>query len=228
MQAPAPERLIAGGSPTPAMLAHVLVSKDADHLPLYRQSKIFARLGVELERSPLAGWAGGACWWLDMLHERLGRHVLASDHLFADDTPVPGLDPGRGRTKTGRLWVYAGDQRGWAGSEPPAAVFFFEPDRKAERPKAHLTGYRGTLHVDGCAGFERLTTDGQIVLTACWAHIRRKFYEIAASQTGAPASRTPQPNEPRMARTSMTTCLLCSQSPGGRASIRPPMRRMHR
>ncbi len=185
VQAPAPERLIAGGLPTPAMLAHVLVSKYADHLPLYRQSKMFARLGVELERSTLAGWVGGACWWLDMLHERLGRHVFASDHLFADDTPVPVLDPGRGRTKTGRLWVYARDQRGWAGPEPPAAVFVFEPDRKAERPKAHLTGYRGTLHVDGYAGFERLTTDGQIVLAACWAHTRRKFYEIAEAD-GSP------------------------------------------
>ncbi len=183
-QAPAPERVIAGGLATPALITHVLVSKYADHLPLYRQSRIFARHGVELERSTLAGWVGGACWWLGALHERLGKHVFASDHIFADDTPIPVLDPGRGRTKTGRLWVYARDQRGWAGPEPPAAICYYEPDRKAERPKAHLAGYRGTLHVDGYAGFEQLTR-GDIRLAACWAHTRRKFYEIAKAD-GAP------------------------------------------
>ena len=184
-QAPAPERVIAGGIATPALLAHVLVSKYADHIPLYRQSGILTRLGVELERSTLAGWVGGACWWLDMLHERLGRHVFASDHLFADDTPIPVLDPGRGRTKTGRLWVYARDQRGWSGPEPPAAICFYEPDRKAERPRSHLINYRGTLHVDGYAGFEQLTVCGHITLAACWAHTRRKFYEIAEAD-GSP------------------------------------------
>jgi transposase len=184
-QAPAPERVIAGGLATPALLAHVLVSKYADHIPLYRQSGILTRLGVELERSTLAGWVGGACWWLDMLHERLARHVFASDHLFADDTPIPVLDPGRGRTKTGRLWVYARNQRGWSGPEPPAAICFYEPDRKAERPRSHLACYRGTLHVDGYAGFEQLTADGHITLAACWAHTRRKFYEIAQAD-GSP------------------------------------------
>ena len=185
VQAPAPERVIAGGLATPALLAHVLVSKYADHIPLYRQSGILNRLGIELERSTLAGWVGGACWWLDMLHERLGRHVFASDHLFADDTPIPVLDPGRGRTKTGRLWVYARDQRGWSGPEPPAAICFYEPDRKAERPRSHLINYRGTLHVDGYAGFEQLTVCGHITLAACWAHTRRKFYEIAEAD-GSP------------------------------------------
>jgi transposase len=110
-QAPAPERPIAGGLATPALLAQVLVSKYCDHTPLYRQSQIFARLGVDLDRSTLAAWVGGACWWLDALYERLCANMFASDHLFADDTPVPVLDPGRGRTKTGRLWVYARDQR---------------------------------------------------------------------------------------------------------------------
>ncbi len=185
VQAPAPERVIAGGLATPALLAHVLVSKYADHLPLYRQAQIFARLGVELGRSTLAGWVGGACWWLDALHERLGHHIFASGHLFADDTPMPVLDPGRGRTKTGRLWVYARDQRGWSGPEPPAAICFYEPDRKAERPKSHLSTYRGILHVDGYAGFEQLTADGKITLAACWAHTRRKFYEIAQAD-GSP------------------------------------------
>lgn len=185
VQASAPERLIAGGLATPALLAQVLVSKYCDHTPLYRQSQIFARHGVDLARSTLAGWVGGACWWLEALHDRLAKNVFASDHLFADDTPVPVLDPGRGRTKTGRLWVYAREQRPWAGPEPPAAVYVFAPDRKAERPVAHLQHFKGVLHVDGYAGFEQLTAKGDIVLAACWAHTRRKFYDVAQA-TGSP------------------------------------------
>lgn len=181
----APERVIAGGLATPALLAHVLVSKYCDHTPLYRQSQIFARHGVDLARSTLAGWVGGACWWLEALHDRLAKNVLASDYLFADDTPVPVLDPGRRRTKTGRLWVYAREQRGWAGPEPPAAVYMFAPDRKAERPAGHLAIYKGVLHVDGYAGFETLTKAGNIELAACWAHTRRKFYDVVQA-TGSP------------------------------------------
>lgn len=184
-QAPAPERVIAGGLATPALIAHVLISKYCDHLPLYRQSQMFARQGVELERSTLAGWVGGACWWLDALHDQLGNHIFASNHLFADDTPLPVLDPGRRRTKTGRLWVYARDQHGWAGPEPPVAIYFYAPDRKAERPKDHLKNYKGILHVDGYAGFEQLTANDDIRLAACWAHTRRKFYEIAQAD-GSP------------------------------------------
>jgi transposase len=169
-QAPAPPRAIAGGLATPALLAQVLIAKYCDHTPLYRQSQIFARHGVELERSTLAGWVGGACWWLDTLHEALCANVFASEHLFADDTPVPVLDPGRGRTKTGRLWVYARDDRRWAGPAPPAAVYIFAPDRRAERPVAHLQHFKGVLQVDGYAGFEQLTRRGQVTLAACWAH----------------------------------------------------------
>ncbi len=179
VQAAAPERPIAGGLATPALLAQVLIAKYCDHTPLYRQSQIFARHGVDLSRSTLAGWVGGACWWLEALHERLCKNVFASDHLFADDTPFRVLDPGRGRTKTGRLWVYAREQRPWAGPEPPAAVYLFAPDRKAERPASHLGRFKGVLHVDGYAGFERLAVNGDIVLAACWAHTRRKFYEVA-------------------------------------------------
>ena len=186
-QAAAPERPIASGLATPALLAQVLVAKYCDHTPLYRQAQILARHGVEIDRSTLAGWVGGACWWLDALHEKLCRHVFASDHLFADDTPVPVLDPGRGRTKTGRLWVYARDQRAWGGPAPPAAVYLFAPDRKAERPAAHLEDFKGILHVDGYAGFETLTGDGDVVLAACWAHARRKFYDVAEA-TGSPVA----------------------------------------
>ncbi|MDR7222253.1 transposase [Aminobacter aminovorans] len=186
-QVAAPERLIAGGLATPALLAQVLVSKYCDHTPLYRQSQIFARHGVDLARSTLAGWVGGACWWLEALHERLVKNVFASNHLFADDTPVPVLDPGRGRTKTGRLWVYAREQRPWAGPEPPAAVYLFAPDRKAERPVSHLQHFKGVLHVDGYAGFEQLAARGDIVLAACWAHTRRKFYDVVEA-TGSPVA----------------------------------------
>lgn len=185
VQAPAPERVIAGGLATPALLAQVLVAKYCDHTPLYRQSQIFARQGVGLARSTLAGWVGGACWWLEALYGRLAKSILASDYLFADDTPVPVLDPGRGRTKTGRLWVYVREQRGWAGPEPPAALYMFAPDRKAERPAGHLASYKGVLHVDGYVGFESLTKPGHIKLAACWAHTRRKFYEVAQA-TGSP------------------------------------------
>jgi transposase len=184
-QAPAAERPIAGGLATPALLAQVLVSKYCDHTPLYRQSQIFARHGIDLPRSTLAGWVGGACWWLEALHERLARNLFASDHLFADDTPVPVLDPGRGRTKTGRLWVYAREQRAWGGPEPPAAVYLYAPDRKAERPASHLEHFRGVLHVDGYAGFDPLSDKGNVVLAACWSHTRRKFYEVAQA-TNAP------------------------------------------
>lgn len=188
MQAAAPERVIAGGLATPALLAHVLISKYCDHLPLYRQSQIFARHDVDLCRSTLAGWVGGACWWLEALHGRLCKNVFASDHLFADDTPIPVLDPGRGRTKTARLWVYARDQRPWGGPEPPAAIYLFAPDRKAERPVAHLADFRGILHVDGYVGFEQLADKEGITLAACWSHARRKFYDVAEATGSAVAA----------------------------------------
>jgi hypothetical protein len=159
-QAPAPDRPIAKGLATPGLIAHVLVSKYCDHTPLYRQAQIFAWHGARIERSTLAGWVGGACWWLEPLQARLAAHVFASTKLFADDTPLPVLDPGRGRTKTGRLWVYARDDRPWAGPEPPAAVYFYSPDRKAVRPASHLERFRGVLQVDGYAGFETLAAKG--------------------------------------------------------------------
>ncbi len=184
-QAPAPERPIAKGMASPGLLAHVLVSKYCDHTPLYRQTQIFARHGVEIDRSTLANWVGGACWWLEPLQVRLAAQVFGSGKIFADDTPIPVLDPGRGRTKTGRLWVYTRDDRPWSGPDPPAAVYFYSPDRKAERPASHLEGFRGILQVDGYAGFERLTVAGDIVLAACWAHARRKFYDVHEA-TGSP------------------------------------------
>lgn len=122
---------------------------------------------------------------METLQERIAAHLLGSTKLFADDTPVPVLDPGRGRTKTGRLWVYVRDDRPWLGPDPPAALYRFSPDRKGERPAAHLQGFAGVLQVDGYQGFERLTDGGAIVLAACWAHTRRKYYDVFEA-TGSP------------------------------------------
>ena len=216
VQADAPERVIAGGSASPALLAHVLISKYCDHLPLYRQSRIFARQGIDLERSTLAGWVGGACWWLEALYNRLGKAVLASDQLFADDTPLPVLDPGRRRTKTGRLWVYVRDQRGWSGSDPPAAYFVYEPDRRAVRPKAHLDTFTGILQVDGYAGFEQVTGKGDVVLAACWAHARRKFYDIAKADDSPIAEEALR----RIAEIYAVEARIRGQDPPGRLTRR--------
>jgi transposase len=181
MQAPAPERPIDGGMATEALLAHVLVNKYADHLPLYRQAQIFARQGVTLDRSTLCNWVGRACWWLAPLHDLVLSTVLTSPKVFADDTTLPVLDPGRGRTKTGRLWCYAVDNRPWCGPGHPAAAYVYSADRKGEHPQMHLRGFRGLLQVDGYAGFARLVGTGDDdapQLAFCWAHVRRKFYDI--------------------------------------------------
>src|SRR4051794_24691995 len=181
VQAPAPERPITGGMATEALLAHVLVAKFSDHLPLYRQSQIFARQGIELDRSTLCDWVGRACWWLEPLWRLLRRHVMGSTRIFADDTPLPVLDPGRGRTKTGRLWGYAVDDRPWCGSTPPAVVYLYAEDRRGEHPAAHLSEFQGVLQVDGYSGFKSLLDNrppGTIRLAFCWAHCRRRFYEI--------------------------------------------------
>jgi transposase len=188
VQAPAPERPITGGMATEALLAQVLVNKYVDFLPLYRQTQIFARQGIELDRSTLADWVGRACWWLEPLWHLLHRHVMGSTRIFADDTPLPVLDPGRGRTKTSRLWGYAVDDRSWQGSTPPAVVFFYAEDRKGEHPAAHLAEFQGVLQVDGYSGFKSLLerrSPGKIRLAFCWAHCRRRFYEIHQA-TGSP------------------------------------------
>src|SRR5215218_3944608 len=188
VQAPAPERPITGGMATEALLAHVLVAKYADFLPLYRQAAIFARQGIDLDRSTLCDWVGRACWWLEPLWRLLHRHVMASTRIFADDTRLPVLDPGRGRTKTGCLWGYAIDDRPWNGSTPPAVVYLYAEDRKGERPARHLAEFRGVLQVDGYGGFKGLLGSrppGEIQLAFCWAHCRRRFYEIHQA-TGSP------------------------------------------
>jgi transposase len=152
VQAPTPPRLVEGGIPTEATVAHVLVAKYADHLPLYRQSQIYARQGVNLDRSTLADWVGKAAFLLRPIHGRLFERLKASDKLFADETTAPVLDPGRGRTKTGQLFAYARDDRPWGGIDPPGVAYLYAPDRKAGNVVRHLQGFVGVLQVDGYAG----------------------------------------------------------------------------
>jgi len=182
--APAPDRLLNGGMATEALVAHIVVSKFCDHLPLYRQAGMLARLGVILDRSTLANWVGRACWWLTPLYDLVVSTVLSSSKVFADDTTLPVLDPGRGRTKTGRLWCYAVDDRPWCGPGHPAAAYVYSQDHKGERPARHLAGFEGVLQVDGYAGFKRLAgdrKDGSVKLAFCWAHMRRRFFEFHAA-----------------------------------------------
>lgn len=186
-QAPAPAMPTPRGRATPATLAHLLVSKYCDHLPLYRQSEIYARDGVDLDRSTLCDWVGQAVWLLQPIVDGIRRHVFAAEKIHGDDTTVPVLSPGLGRTKTGRLWVYVRDDRPFCGTAPPAAVYFYSPDRGGEHPAAHMAGFTGFLQADGYAGFEALyeprhnaegmIANAGITEVACWAHCRRKFYD---------------------------------------------------
>ncbi|MGA2814225.1 MAG: IS66 family transposase [Candidatus Acidiferrum sp.] len=188
VQAMAPSRPIERGIAGPALLAHVLVSKYCDHLPLYRQSEIYARQGVPLERSTLAEWVGGCSRLLQPLVEALRRHVMSASKLHGDDTPVPVLAPGMGKTKTGRLWTYVRDDRPAGDGQPPAVWFCYTPDRKGEHPRAHLSTFAGTLQADGYAGFEQIYAAGKIQEAACWAHVRRKFYDLQAAHNSPVAS----------------------------------------
>jgi len=182
--APAPERPIDGGMATEALVVQVVVSKFCDSLPLYRQSKMFERQGINLDRSALSNWVGRACWWLTPLYELLLNTALSSAKLFADDTTLPVLDPGRGKTKTGRLWCYAVDDRTWSGPGHPIAAYVYSEDRKNIRPAHHLADFRGVLQVDGYDGFKRLAdsrTDASVTLAFCWTHMRRAFYDFHVS-----------------------------------------------
>ena len=181
VQAEAPSRPIAGGMAGPGLLAHVLVSKYGDHLPLYRQQQIYAREGVELERSTLASWVGGASRLREPLVGALRRHVMAAQKLHADDTPVPVLAPGNGKTKTGRLWTYVRDDRSAGDKSPPAVWFAYTADRKGEHPQAHLSKFTGTLQADAYAGYNRVYETGRVREAGCMAHVRRKFYDLVAA-----------------------------------------------
>jgi transposase len=178
VQQPAPSRPIARGIAGPGLLAHILVSKYADHLPLYRQSEIYARQGVPLERSTMAQWVGECSRLMEPLTEALARHVLSAQKLHADDTPLPVLEPGRGRTKTGRLWTYVRDDRPWGSSDPPAVLFRYSPNRRGEHPQRHLAHFEGVLQADAYAGFREIYESGRVTEAACWAHARRGFHDL--------------------------------------------------
>jgi len=186
--APAPDHAIARGRAGAGLLAHIVVSKYDDHLPLYRQAEIFAREGVELETSTLSGWVGATAAALQPLIDALATDVMTSDTLHVDDTPVPVLAPGAGKTKTGRLWTYVRDERPFGGERPPAALFFYSPDRKGEHPRAHLKDFRGVIHADGYAGFNELFAGDRVTEAGCWAHVRRKFFDVHAA-IGAPIAK---------------------------------------
>lgn len=182
VQAPMPSLPIERGRPGPMLLAHVLVSKYCDHLPLYRQSEIYARSGVELDRSTLAGWVGAMAALLRILRDRIGVHARSGDTIHADDTTVPVLDPGKGKTKTGRLWTLVRDERPWGSAVPPAAFYAYSPDRKGKHAHELLSGCRGFLHADAYAGFDKLYIENvpggmmPLIQVACWAHARRDLY----------------------------------------------------
>jgi len=184
MQAPLPSLPIERGRPGPGLLAHVAVSKYADGLPLYRQSEIYARQDVDIDRSTMADWIGRTAALLSPLTEAIGRHVCAGPVLHADDTTVPVLEPGRGQTRTGRLWTVVRDERPFAGTAPPAAYYRYSPDRRGEHAVALLGSCRGFLHADGYAGFNALFVDDpktgkpQLAEVACWAHARRKLFDV--------------------------------------------------
>jgi len=178
VQAPAPTRPVDRGLAGPGLLAHVLTAKFCDHLPMYRQSQMYAREGVDLDRSTLTKWVGEASMLLEPLVEAIRRHVMAADKLHGDDTPLPVLAPGNGKTKTARFWTYVRDSRP-AGDKTPAAVWFtYSPDRKGEHPQQHLARFRGILQADAFAGFDKLYQDGSIQEAPCMAHIRRKFFDL--------------------------------------------------
>ncbi len=187
VQAHAPSRPIARGLAGPGLLAHVIVGKYCDHLPLYRQAQIYERDGLDLDRSTLSEWVGGVSRLLRPLVDALYRYVMSGPTLHADDTPVPMLAPGKGKTATGRLWAYVRDERP-AGSKEPAAMWMaFTPDRKGEHPQRHLEPFAGLIHADGFAGYDKVFDDSR-THAACWAHARRKFYELTKSHPSPAAA----------------------------------------
>ena len=183
VQAPVPPRLIEGGLPTEAMVAHVLTSKYADYLPLYRQHQILTRQGIEIDRSCLADWAGHGAFALKPIVARMLEHLKQSAQLFCDETTAPVLDPGSGKTKKGYLWALARDQRPWAGPDPPGVVYVYAPGRGGEHALRALEGFQGVLQVDGYAGYNALTDNRRkeppLALAFCWTHWRRDFFDLA-------------------------------------------------
>lgn len=221
VQSPMPSLPIERGQPGAGLLAHILVSKYCDHLPLYRQSSIYAREGVDLDRASMASWVGKVTALASPLIEAIADHVMAAEKLHADDTPVPVLAPGNGKTKTGRLWVYLRDERPFGGVTAPAVVYRYSPDRRGEHPRAHLCAFHGFLQADGYSGFGPLyeTTNGQpatVTEVACWAHVRRYFYDIHVANNAPIAGEALQ----RIGRLFDTERTAMGRSPEERQLIR--------
>jgi len=185
VEAPAPEHLIKSGLPTEAMVASVLVAKYGWHLPLYRQAKMLAAQGLDLDRSTLAFWVGYAAAELMPLYERLKATLLTSAKLAVDETPVPVLDPGRGKTKTGYFWAIARDDRPWGGTDPPAVAYTYAPGRGGEHLEKLLANYRGIVQCDGYAPYKKLPAE-RITVAFCWSHLRREFFKIAERGDASP------------------------------------------
>ena len=216
LQAPLPSRPIERGRPGPGLLAHVLVSKYADHLPLYRQSQIYGREGIDLDRSTMADWVGKSTALLEPLAEAIAKRVKAGSSLFADDTPLKMLAPGNKTTKTARIWAYVRDERPWSGQSPPCVWYQFTVDRKGEHPVKHLSGYQGWVHADGYAGFNDVFGTDKASEVACMAHIRRKFVDVFTAQGSAIAEETIK----RIAQLYGVEKEVRGQSPEARAVLR--------
>ena len=191
-QAPAPARLIEGALPTEGAIAHVLISKYADHCPLYRQAQIYARSGLKLDRSTLAGWVGKAAFHLGPVYDRLKAALKTSSTLGLDETTVRVLDPGRGKTKTGYLWTMVRDERAWSGADPPGVAYEYAPGRSGKHGEKLLEGFSGTVQIDGYAGHNRLARrdrpGGALTLAACWSHARRGL-ETVFDSSGSPIAK---------------------------------------
>jgi transposase len=216
VQAPTPPKPIAKGKATFATLAHVVVSKFDHHLPLYRQAEMMAAQGLPLDRSTLAGWTGQAAVLLDPVVARIRALGLEAGKLHTDDTPVPMLDPGRGRTATGRLWVYAADDRACGSTSPPLVWYRFTPDRSGKHPQTELAAFTGFLQADAYAGYARLYEQGRVVEIACWAHFRRKIYD--EHQNNPTALTTDM--LARIAALYAVEAHIAGQPPGERARVR--------
>jgi transposase len=195
-QAPAPAHLIEGGIATEALLAQIAVAKYADGLPLYRQETIYARDGVELDRSLMAQWMGRVGFELEPLADAILARIKQGERIFADETTLPTLAPGSGKVKTAWLWTYARDDTPFGGSDPPMVAYRFEDSRSGDCVARHLAGYHGIVQVDGYAAYNRLAkperANGIVTLAGCWAHVRRKFFELHASESSHLATQTIQ------------------------------------
>ena len=190
VQAYARSKVIDKGIPGPGLLAHIFVQKFCNHLPAYRQSQIYSRDGVELSRSTISSWLGQGAKLLEPLADKIREYICAANQIHGDDTPVKVLDPGKGETKTGRIWVYVKDGRPSNDSSPVAACYFYSPDRKGARPEEHLKDFTGTLHADAYSGYNKLyinddNPNATINEAGCWAHVRRKFYDITIANDKA-------------------------------------------